>query len=91
MKQNLDQLKSGKDFVRYAERHGGYVDHQTGSHAIVKGPSGGICPVPMHAKEIPTGTRHSILKMFAAIGLAVFLGWCAFYPAIVEAAHQVIK
>jgi predicted RNA binding protein YcfA (HicA-like mRNA interferase family) len=87
-KKTLDQCKTDRDFVGHAEHHGGYVDHQTGSHMIVKGPSGGICPVPVRHGEYPTGTRRSIKKMFIAIGLALFMFLCAFYPAIVEAAHR---
>jgi predicted RNA binding protein YcfA (HicA-like mRNA interferase family) len=84
---NLDQIKTSKEMLRYAEHHGGQVVRQSGSHAIVKGPSGGICPVPMHNGDLATGTRRSIAKMFLAIGLALFFGMCAFYPAIVEAAR----
>jgi predicted RNA binding protein YcfA (HicA-like mRNA interferase family) len=91
MKKSLEQIKTSKDMIRYAEHHGGQVVRQTGSHAIVQGPSGGICPVPMHNGDLATGTCRSIKKMFLAIGLAVFAGWCMFYPAIVEAAHKVIK
>lgn len=68
---DLTRCKTARELVRYAERHGGYIDRQTGSHAIVKGPSGGICPVPMHAGELAGGTRRSIVKMFRAIGLVV--------------------
>jgi len=70
---DLSRCKTARELVRYAEKHGGYVDRQTGSHAIVKGPSGGICPVPMHAGELATGTRNSIIKTFRAIGLIVAL------------------
>lgn len=69
-KLDLDHCKTGRDFVSYAEHHDGGVDHQCGSHAIVKGPTGGTCPVPMHPGDIPTGTRHSIMKRFVLIGLA---------------------
>lgn len=66
----LDDCRSGKDFIGYAETHGGHVDRQVGSHAVVKSPSGGICPVPVHNGDLPTGTRRSIVKLFMAIGLA---------------------
>ena len=69
-KKSLSDCKSGKDFIGYAEGHGGYVDRQVGSHAVVKSPSGGICPVPVHNGDLPTGTRRSIIKLFTAIGLA---------------------
>ena len=72
-KKTLEQCKTGRDFIGYAEHRGGYVDRQCGSHAIVKAPSGGTCPVPVHPGEIPTGTRYSIIKRFITIGLAVMI------------------
>lgn len=70
-KLTLGQCQTGRDFLRYSAQHGGVVDHYTGSHAIVRGPSGGTCPVPMHPGDIPTGTRYSIVKRFITIGLGV--------------------
>jgi predicted RNA binding protein YcfA (HicA-like mRNA interferase family) len=83
-KDNPTQLKTGTELVRYAESHGGEICRQSGSHAIVKGPSGGICPVPVHAKDLPTGTRCSILKTFKAIGILMVLAFCvyAFWPLL---------
>jgi hypothetical protein len=43
-----------------------------GSHHKVKTDKG-TCIVPHHNKDLPTGTRCSILKVFAQIGLAIFL------------------
>lgn len=72
-KKRLEDCRTGRDFVSYAERNGGYVDHQTGSHAIVRAPGGGTVPVTMHNGDIPTGTRHSIMKRFKLLGLAVLI------------------
>ena len=73
MPKNLKQCKTGKDFITYGEKHGGYVDRQTGSHAIMKAPGGGTCPVPMHNRELATGTRIAIQKQFIAIGLGILI------------------
>jgi predicted RNA binding protein YcfA (HicA-like mRNA interferase family) len=78
----LEQCRKGKEFIGYAERHGGYVDRQSGSHAIVKGPTGGTCPVPVHPGEIPTGTRRSIMKRFQMIGILILMGICLYGLAV---------
>jgi predicted RNA binding protein YcfA (HicA-like mRNA interferase family) len=82
-KDDATRCKTSNELVAYARTHGGSVVRQTGSHAIVQGPSGS-CPVPMHNGDIPTGTRCSILKRFRAIGLvmgALFLVF-AYGPAL---------
>ena len=73
MAKNLNQCKTGKDFIAYGEKHGGYIDRQNGSHAILKAPGGGTCPVPMHNRELATGTRFSIIKQMIAIGLGILI------------------
>jgi hypothetical protein len=83
-KDNINQCKTGVEIVNYAVSHGGKVDHFTGDHAIVKGPSGGICPTPYRRDDLPTGTRCSILKRYKAIGIlmgALFLV-VAYGPAL---------
>lgn len=84
MSKTLNQCKKGKDFVAYAEHNGGEVVRQTGSHAIVQGPSGGICSVPVHPRDLAPGTRHSIIKQFTAIGLgvAILVGIIALLPVL---------
>lgn len=74
----LEQCRKGKEFIGYAERHGGYVDRHSGGHAIVKGPTGATCPVPVHPGEIPTGTRQSIIKRFRVIGILILMSICLY-------------
>ena len=72
-KKTLEQCKTPQDFISYGEHRGGHIDRQCGSHAIMKAPSGGTCPVPIHNGDIPTGTRHSIIKRFILIGLGILI------------------
>lgn len=49
--------------IRLLERAGFVFTRQSGSHAIFKHPlSKRRVVVPVHAREIPTGTYHAILK-----------------------------
>lgn len=69
-KKKLEACRSGKDFIDYAARRGAEV-HNGGRHIKIIGPNGGSCPVPNHPGDLPVGTRHSIIKMLALIGLAL--------------------
>lgn len=62
-----ERLRTGREFIAYAERRGCTVRH--GRHAYVTAPNGRGCPIPTHPGDLPTGTRRSILKMFAHMGL----------------------
>jgi hypothetical protein len=83
-KDNINQCKTGVEIVNYAITHGGQVDHFTGDHAIVRGPTGGICPVPYARGDTPKGTKCSIFKRFKAIGILMGLGFLvvAYGPAV---------
>jgi predicted RNA binding protein YcfA (HicA-like mRNA interferase family) len=85
-KDDITRCKTSAELVSYARHHGGAVVRQSGSHAIVQGPAGGTCPVPMHTGDIPTGTRCSILKRFRAIGLVLTVLFLvvAYGPAILQ-------
>ena len=85
---DIAQCKTASEIIRYAEHHGGYVDRQTGSHVMVKGPSGGLCSVPRHPGEMPTGTRFNVLKTLRAIGIIVFLMFCLYGFVCVQAARD---
>jgi predicted RNA binding protein YcfA (HicA-like mRNA interferase family) len=61
-------LRTGRELLAYAER-GGCRVRQHGSHAIATAPNGQICVIPMHSGDLPTGTRKSILRMLARMGL----------------------
>jgi predicted RNA binding protein YcfA (HicA-like mRNA interferase family) len=58
----------GRDFVQFAER-AGCRTRQNGSHVIATAANGRICVIPCHNGDLPTGTRRSILRMFARMGL----------------------
>lgn len=73
-KQTLNDCKSGRDFARYVEHNPDARDlRQNGSHLCCKGPKPGTAVIPVHNGDLPTGTRRSILKMLAAIGLGLFI------------------
>jgi predicted RNA binding protein YcfA (HicA-like mRNA interferase family) len=83
-KDNIDRCKSGVEMVDYGVAHGGKVSRVAGSHYIVQGPTGGICPVPYHRDDLPKGTRCSIVKMFRNIGILMVLLFLivSFWPAV---------
>jgi predicted RNA binding protein YcfA (HicA-like mRNA interferase family) len=71
MSKNLDKCRSGRDFVNYVENHPAAHDiRQSGSHFMAKGPRPGLVVIPVHNGDLPPGTRRSILRMLALIGLA---------------------
>ena len=60
----------GREFVAYVER-AGCRTRQNGSHVIATGRNGQIVVIPCHNGDLPTGTRRSILRMLARMGLTV--------------------
>jgi predicted RNA binding protein YcfA (HicA-like mRNA interferase family) len=70
MKQKLSQLRSGKEFVHYAETHGAEVRNGKGSHAIVHTAKGQTV-VPQHNNDLGIGLRMKLVKTFIAIGLTL--------------------
>jgi predicted RNA binding protein YcfA (HicA-like mRNA interferase family) len=54
---------TSKELIRVLTERGFVLDRQKGSHAIYKLPDGTRrAVVPMHNRDIPKGTFHSILK-----------------------------
>jgi predicted RNA binding protein YcfA (HicA-like mRNA interferase family) len=51
-----------KELVKLLEGEGFVFVRQSGSHAIFKKPGNKIIVVPIHSKDIPTGTLNGILK-----------------------------
>lgn len=75
-KLNLSDCRTSSDFDRVIRKSGQqYVERQNGtSHKVYKFVEKGVSvPVPQHRGEIPTGTRRSIAKMLALIGLGAIL------------------
>jgi predicted RNA binding protein YcfA (HicA-like mRNA interferase family) len=68
----LDTCRSGEEFIRYACAHGAVVDHGKGSHFKVMNERG-MCVVPKHPGDLGKGLRCKIVKLFTAMGLALFL------------------
>jgi predicted RNA binding protein YcfA (HicA-like mRNA interferase family) len=50
-----------RKLVAALRRLGFFVDRQRGSHAILRHPDGRMTVVPLHAKDMPTGTLGGIL------------------------------
>jgi len=48
--------------VRIFQRAGFLIDHQSGSHAVLRHPDGRRALVAMHARELKRGTLMGIIK-----------------------------
>lgn len=80
-KKSLSDCRTCKDFDRAIRSSGiDYVERQNGSsHRVYKFPEKGVSvPIPQHRGEIPNGTRRSIVKMLALVGLGsvVWIALC---------------
>jgi predicted RNA binding protein YcfA (HicA-like mRNA interferase family) len=51
-----------KELIKLLESNNFVFFRQSGSHAIYRKQGSKIIVVPIHSKDIPTGTLHSILK-----------------------------
>jgi mRNA interferase HicA len=51
-----------KELIKMLENHGYIFVRQSGSHAIYKKAGGRMVVVPVHNRDIPTGTLNGILK-----------------------------
>ena len=51
-----------KELIRLLELNGFIFVRQSGSHAIYKNRDKNKVVVPIHNRDIPTGTLHSIMK-----------------------------
>ncbi|MFN5168344.1 MAG: type II toxin-antitoxin system HicA family toxin [Cyclobacteriaceae bacterium] len=51
-----------KELIRLLEKEGFVFVRQSGSHAIFRKPGHKLIVVPIHSRDIPTGTLRSILK-----------------------------
>jgi predicted RNA binding protein YcfA (HicA-like mRNA interferase family) len=75
MPKNLNQLRSGKEFVNYAEKKGAKIRQGKGSHTIVEY-EGQNFVIPVHSGDLGKGLRHKIIKWFVAVGLGIFVLVC---------------
>jgi len=51
-----------KELIKLLEKEDFVFVRQSGSHAIFRKPGFKIIVVPVHSKDIPTGTLNAILK-----------------------------
>lgn len=73
MAKNRTQLRTGPDFLKYAQERGASVRQGKGSHVIVSTKRGSV-PIPVHGNEdLGKGLRHAIMKQFMGIGLTVII------------------
>lgn len=63
---------TSKQMIKKLTKAGFYIDHQTGSHVILRNIKGNITIVPLHAKDIKKGLMLTILKQ-ANLELSEFL------------------
>ena len=77
MKNDINSLRSGKEFVSYATKHGGQVDRQCGSHATIKTEKG-MCVIPVHPGDLGKGLRLKIVKTLMAILALAVIGVMTF-------------
>lgn len=53
---------TSQELLRALRKAGWEVHRQKGSHVVLRGPRGGRVIVPLHARDVPTGTLRSIIK-----------------------------
>ncbi len=75
MPKNLNQLRSGKEFVNYAEKKGAKIRQGKGSHTVVEY-KGESFVIPIHSGDLGKGLRHKIVKWFISIGLGILIIMC---------------
>ncbi len=51
-----------KELIKLLKQKGFLFIRQSGSHAIYKNGDGIMVVVPIHNRDIPTGTLHAIMK-----------------------------
>ena len=69
----LPSLKP-KELIRVFRRLGFVVDHQTGSHVVLRHPDGRRTVIAIHARELKRGTLLGIIKQ-AGYTSEEFLQW----------------
>jgi predicted RNA binding protein YcfA (HicA-like mRNA interferase family) len=77
MPKNLNQLRSGEEFISHAEKKGAKIRQGKGSHTIVEY-KGESFVIPVHSGDLGKGLRHKIIKWFLAVGLGILIFICIF-------------
>lgn len=89
-RKELDNARSGQDFLRIAEHAAGEgrctIRNGHGSHAVIRTPAGTSIPVPVHGnKQLGPGLRSKLIKWFLAAGLGLLLLALRTSPTIARA------
>ena len=87
-KKSLQQCRSGKDFVRYAEKAGARIENGKGSHAKVYNDKG-IAIVPRHNNDLGKGLRFTLIKTFVKMGIVLLFFNCVVVNVILRLVHGV--
>ena len=51
-----------KRLLRVLKQAGFVVDHQSGSHVVLRHPNGRRAVIPLHNRDLKRGTLHGIIK-----------------------------
>ena len=71
-KDDLHALRTSREFVAWAKRHGCDIRYSKGSHVQAR-KNGITATIPNHSDDLATSTRRAIIKMFVAIGIALLV------------------
>ncbi len=71
-KNDLNALRTSREFLAWAERHDCEIRYSKSSHVHVS-KNGVTATIPNHPGDLATGTRRAIVKAFIAMGIAVFV------------------
>ncbi len=71
-KKDLNALRTSREFIAWAEKHGGEIRRGKGSHIHVRKKEV-MTTIPDHPGDLATGTRRAIIKAFIAMGMGVLL------------------
>jgi predicted RNA binding protein YcfA (HicA-like mRNA interferase family) len=69
-KDDVNSLRTSREFIAYARRHDCEIIRGKGSHVKARNDKGFVV-IPDHSGDLPTGTRRAIIKVFAAMGIAI--------------------
>lgn len=70
---SLKDCKKDTEFLAYAERQGAKVT--PGGRHFKIATSKGTTVCSCHNHELPTGTRHALIKQLIAIGIVLLIGF----------------
>ena len=77
MAKNNDGPRNGQRLAKRAEKGGGVIKRQCGSHIVVETPNHSIVSIPAH-RELGTGIYLKCVKMLMAGGVVSFFGCVLF-------------